>query len=109
MVEKLTKTQAIVLEVVLILIILATVAFLIGFLFKRPPPPEIEIKPSVKETLTERQLKELDELRKEAKPLTKEQLQAQMEELEKLRKEAPPLTQKDLQKQLEELEELRSK
>ena len=37
------------------------------------------------ETITEQQLRKLEELKKETQPLTEEEIKAQLEELEKLR------------------------
>ena len=63
------------------------------------------------ETLAEKQLKELEELRNQAGivPLTQEQIRTQQKELESLRKKSgvKPLTQSQIQKQLDELESLR--
>jgi ABC-type lipoprotein release transport system permease subunit len=63
------------------------------------------------ETLAEKQLKELEELRNKAsvQPLTEEQMLAQQKELEVLAKKAgiKPLTQSQIQKQIDELENLR--
>jgi len=58
-------------------------------------------------TETERQLRELEELRKEAPSLTEEEIKSQAEELEKLLHKTQPLSQEEAQKQLEELEKLR--
>ena len=54
------------------------------------------------------QMKELDKLRREAPPLTQEQISAQAKELEKLRKKTPALTQEQIQKQAEELDSMRN-
>ena len=95
------------------------------FIFQKPNPaagPETSPK---EETITEKQLKELGELRNKAgiQSLTEEQKQAQQKELEVLRKKSglKPLTQSQIQnpaqdgrgslneieRQLDELENLR--
>lgn len=59
------------------------------------------------ETETERQMRELEGLRKEVPPLTEEETQSQLEELKKFREDVKPLSEEETQKQLEELEKLR--
>jgi len=96
-------------------ILLAVFSLAIGFtvyLFFQKSKPAAGPEASPKqETLAEKQLRELEELRNKAgiQPLTEEQKQAQQKELEALRKKAgvKPLTQSQIQKQLEELEKLR--
>lgn len=86
-------------------------AVFIIYLFIRKQAITPSIEENKEETLAEKQLKELEELRQRAniQPLTEEQKQAQIKELEALRKKAnvKPLTQKQVQAQLEELERLR--
>ncbi|MFH1259018.1 MAG: hypothetical protein ABII74_04270 [Elusimicrobiota bacterium] len=90
-----------------ILIFVLIVAFLVAgstayIVFKiRTFPAQKE------EMLSEKQLRELDVLRKNAQPLTEEQIKQQTQELDALGKKAKPLTQDQIQKQLEELNNLR--
>lgn len=67
-----------------------------------PKPPE--------ETLTEKQIRELEALRGESKPLTEEEIKTQSAELDKLRENSKPLSQeeKETEQQLEELNNLRA-
>jgi len=58
-------------------------------------------------TWAEKQLEEINKLRKDMKPLTEEELQSQMDDINDLRKKEKPLTQEELQKQLEEINNLR--
>ena len=67
--------------------------------------PEEEI--AEEETEIEKQLRELEELRKRTPSLTEEEIKDQLEELENLRQETQSLSQEEIEKQLEELEKLR--
>src|SRR3989344_1957508 len=83
-------------------LVLSLAVFVTYFLFQKSKPaagPETSPK---EETITEKQLKELGELRNKAgiQSLTEEQKQAQQKELEVLRKKSglKPLTQSQIQK-----------
>lgn len=76
---------------------------------KIPPQKEIAPEKTQEELVIEKQLKELEELKKESSTFTEKEIQSQIKELEKFKKETKPLSQKEIQKQLEELEKLRSK
>lgn len=96
---------------VLILIILGIIVILgiliLIWLKKEAPPPEV---PSPKEeTITEKQLKEIEELREKAgtKPSTEEKMKTQFEEIEKAHEKPPVLSEEEIQRQLEELNKLR--
>ena len=52
---------------------------------KGKTPSEKEVIPGKEETVIEKQLRELKELRGEVQPMTQEEIQKQLEELEKLR------------------------
>jgi len=62
----------------------------------------------VREAEIERQLRELEELKKEIQPLLPEvRIEEQIRELEKLHQKIPLPTPEEIQKQLEELDKLR--
>ncbi|MFH1401551.1 MAG: hypothetical protein ABIG40_01140 [Parcubacteria group bacterium] len=85
-----------------LMVILLTIGSIVYLVFK------IKTFPVQKEeTLSEKQLRELDALRKNAQPLTEEQMKQQARELEALGKKAKLLTQDQIQKQLDELNNLR--
>ena len=67
--------------------------------------PEYEQIPEEvkRQRMIERQLRELDALRADIKPLTEKEVQSQLKELEDLRTEIKPLSNEEIQRQLEEL------
>lgn len=94
----------------LIFLITALIFLLLIFYFIRFPKFKESSFPEIKkETLFEKQLKELEKLEKGIQPLTEEQTKAQLEELERLSSKTQSLSQEEIQKQLEELDKLRSK
>ncbi len=91
--------------------ILALVAILALYYFlNRRIEPIQDLSPhtETQEEITARQIAELDSLRKDAKPLSQEEIKKQSEELNKLRKKTAPLTQEEINRQMEELDKLRS-
>lgn len=103
------------------LYLLITLIFAAGFIgfnyyllfrFQIPRPTEEKPGLSGKEAILERQLREIDELRKKAEGSLseeekKEQAENQMKELDTLHKEVIPSSPEESEKQLEELEKLR--
>lgn len=63
--------------------------------------------PSKEETLIEKQTRELNELRANAKPLTSGEINEQSEGLESLRGGAEPMSAEEIKKQTEEMDNLR--
>ena len=95
-------------KIALVVLIVAVLVFglvIAWIILHKEKVPSGEI--TEEETGTERQLRELEELRKEALPLTEEEAHSQLGELEELREGIDPLSEEEDQKQLEELEELR--
>jgi len=99
-------------QFLLYLIIVVITSFLaIGLIWYFSKIPEIKEvfipeKPE-REKITEQQLDELEQLRKETPSLTEEEAKTQLKELEKLRQKTNPLSQEEIQKQLEDLNKLR--
>ena len=89
--------------------ILSAVVVLGGLIFYLIYIPQdiSELKEEEGKTWAEKQLEEINKLRKDMKPLTEEELQSQMDDINDLRKKEKPLTQEELQKQLEEINNLR--
>ncbi len=83
--------------IVVIAVIVAVAGVLIYYKWYKPVANQQE------ETLIDKQLKELEALRNESKPLSEEETKNQLDELNKTRKEVKPLSQEEIDKQLEEL------
>ena len=88
-----------------IIIVLGGLVFYLIYIPQNIKEPEQEEA----ESLVEKQLKELDNLRQNTEPLTEEQIQEQLGELDDLGKGTKPLAEEEIQKQLEELENIRNK
>ena len=87
-----------------LIVIAAAVLICIGVVYYLS---RTEIKEEPKEeTLIERQLRELDELRENTPPLTEEEIQEQSRKLDQLRGENQPLSEEEIQEQLKELDKL---
>ena len=86
---------------------------LLGYCFRiqkilkeRVPLPQIEKGVAPGKQL-EKQLEELEELRKKAPSFSKKSEKEQLEELEKLRQKQKTFSEEEIKRQLEELEKLR--
>ena len=73
--------------------VLIAVIFVFGVIIgwaifqKGKTPSEKEVIPEIEEAVIEKQLRELEKLRKEIQPLTEKETEKQLEELEKLRQQ----------------------
>jgi cell division protein FtsL len=95
--------------IIIFLVSVIVLALVFYFVYRQKAGLELEDDLSEEETI-ERQTRELEELMKDFKPLTEEEIKEQTEKLEESLKEATkdskPMTDEEIEKQTKELEKL---